>query len=152
RLIDSMPVVETLLRVGGGDVIHRVAAARAGSSVGDALEAVVVEITNGTADPIAVALAARPFGLSASAQHLGGDGFNNGGRITALELDAQTLNVSSGWERTVLFDRLPGDVVQRRRRHRLCRQAHRRSRGVNERANGRRERQHSRRSRRGAGR
>ncbi|WP_428117693.1 hypothetical protein [Candidatus Poriferisodalis sp.] len=111
RLIDSMPVVETLLRVGGGDVIHRVAAARAGSSVGDALEAVVVEITNGTAGPIAVALAARPFGLSASEQHVGGDGFNNGGRITALEVDAQTLTVSSGWERTVLFDRLPGDVV-----------------------------------------
>ena len=106
-----MPVVETVLRVGGGDVIHRVTAARAGSSNGEATEAVVVEITNGTAGPIAIALAARPFGLSASKQHFGGDGFRNGGRITVLEVDGQTLTVASECEREVLFDRFPGDVA-----------------------------------------
>ena len=111
RLIECMPVVETLLRVGGGDVIQRVAAARAGNSNGEALEAVVVEITNGTSGPIAVALAARPFALSASEQYGGSGGFHNGGWITALEVDGQTLTVTSGEKRTVLFDRLPGDVV-----------------------------------------
>ena len=86
-LVAGMPVVETLLPVGGGDVVHRVAAAGdASSTIGEATlrrayprrtgreasadaaiapEVFVVEIANRTPEPVAVALAVRPCNLGA---------------------------------------------------------------------------------------
>lgn len=63
RLIDDTPVVETSLRVPGGDVLHRACGARAGEH-----EIVVVEIENATAVPVAIALGVRawhPTGVAA---------------------------------------------------------------------------------------
>ena len=138
RLVDGMPVVETVLRVGGGDVVQRVAAARGASvrlddvqrhvkqqrgkqSAGDGTSAVpevfVVEITNRTPAPVAVALAARPCHLSAF-QHeddeiwewsnaWGIDKITVGGRVMTLD-DGHHHLVNRA---AVIFDRSPGDVV-----------------------------------------
>jgi hypothetical protein len=58
RRVDAAPVVETSMRVPGGDAIHRAYGVRDASG-GDLL---VVEIENATAIPFAVALALRPYG------------------------------------------------------------------------------------------
>ncbi|HEX4979417.1 MAG TPA: hypothetical protein VFV35_05060 [Acidimicrobiales bacterium] len=55
RLYEQTPVVDTKMRVPGGDVLHRVFA------VAEDEPLVVVEITNRTPSPIAVALAVRPY-------------------------------------------------------------------------------------------
>lgn len=55
RAVDGAPVVETSMRVPGGDAVHRTYAATAG---GEAW--VVVEVENRTAIPFAVAFAVRP--------------------------------------------------------------------------------------------
>ena len=56
RLVGDVPVVETLLRVPGGDVVWRVFGARpAGGG-----EALVVELENGTRSPVALAVAVEP--------------------------------------------------------------------------------------------
>lgn len=57
RREDDAPVVETAMRVPGGDVVHRVYAAQA-----DGGPALVVEITNDTPVPVAVALVVVPYG------------------------------------------------------------------------------------------
>ncbi|MDY7101219.1 MAG: hypothetical protein S0880_08530 [Actinomycetota bacterium] len=59
RLVDDTPVVETSLRVPGGDVVHRAAAARDL----DGCEVVVIEVENQSSVPVALALAVRPFDL-----------------------------------------------------------------------------------------
>lgn len=59
RLVDAAPVVETSLRVPGGDVVHRAAAARDL----DGCEVVVIEVENQSSIPVALALAIRPFDL-----------------------------------------------------------------------------------------
>ncbi|HEX7166973.1 MAG TPA: hypothetical protein VF230_08330, partial [Acidimicrobiales bacterium] len=56
RLVDDTPVVETAMRVPGGDAVHR-----AYVVAGDDEPLVVVEITNRTPTPFAVALAVRPY-------------------------------------------------------------------------------------------
>jgi hypothetical protein len=62
-LLDATPVVETRMRVPGGDAVHRAYAVRTpavpGRREGD--ELVVVEIANESAVPFAVALAVRPY-------------------------------------------------------------------------------------------
>lgn len=58
-LLGGSPVVETRLRVPGGDVAHRVSAVRAPTAEGGGA-LVVVEIENATPVPVAVALAVRP--------------------------------------------------------------------------------------------
>lgn len=58
-LIDDAPVVETRLRVPGGDVVQRVYGIRSQRMVGD--EWVVVEVENLTPVPCAVAFVVRPF-------------------------------------------------------------------------------------------
>lgn len=67
RLVGDAPVVETAMRVPGGDVLHRAYAARASSPGEDGStwddSAVVVEIENSSAVPVALALALRPVGL-----------------------------------------------------------------------------------------
>ncbi|HUQ39028.1 MAG TPA: hypothetical protein VM030_02655 [Acidimicrobiales bacterium] len=55
QLVGDGPLVETLMRVPGGDVAHRVYAVS-----GDE-ELVVVEIENRTPTPVAIALAVRPY-------------------------------------------------------------------------------------------
>lgn len=59
QLLGEAPVVETLLRVPGGDAVHRAYGVRAPREVGD--EWVVVEVENRTAVPFAVAFVVRPF-------------------------------------------------------------------------------------------
>lgn len=60
RLVGASPVVETAMRVPGGDVFHRVYAMRtAGPDGGD--ELVLVELENASSSPIAVALGVRPY-------------------------------------------------------------------------------------------
>ena len=56
RLVDDTPVVETVMRVPGGDAVHRVYAVAA-----DDEPMLVVEVTNSTPVPFAVAFAVRPY-------------------------------------------------------------------------------------------
>jgi hypothetical protein len=63
-LLGDAPVVETRIRVPGGDAVHRAYAARArdsGSAADGLDELVMVEIENQTTTPFAVALAVRPY-------------------------------------------------------------------------------------------
>ena len=60
RLVGDTPVVETAMRVPGGDVIERVYAARRSSTEGGG-ELVVAEVENATKVPVALALAVRPY-------------------------------------------------------------------------------------------
>lgn len=138
RLIDGMPVVETVLRVGGGDVVHRVAAARgvsyaqaggtpitspvrgspeAGAGSPRAPEVFVVEITNRTPEAVAVALAVRPCNLGAF-EHDDGQRWewSNEWAIGEIALDGCVLslgedNPAGAWQAQVIFDREPGDIV-----------------------------------------
>lgn len=59
-LVGDAPVVETRMRVPGGDMIHRAYAMKATAADGGD-ELVVVEIENDSAVPVAVALAVRPY-------------------------------------------------------------------------------------------
>ncbi|MCB0977031.1 MAG: hypothetical protein KDB02_06190 [Acidimicrobiales bacterium] len=59
QLLDRAPVVETLLRIPGGDAVHRAYGIRSPRDVGD--EWVVAEVHNATAIPFAVALVIRPM-------------------------------------------------------------------------------------------
>lgn len=59
HVLDRAPVVETLLRVPGGDAVHRAYGIRSPRPVGD--EWVVAEIENRTPVPFAVALVVRPL-------------------------------------------------------------------------------------------
>lgn len=72
RLVEGAPVVETSMRVPGGDAVQRVCAVRTGGGPGG----LVVEIENATPVPFAVALAVRPYGLDGPApiHHLCLDG------------------------------------------------------------------------------
>lgn len=54
QLVDDTPVVETSMRIPGGDAVQRVYAVPDGLAV--------IEITNDTPTPIAVGLAIRPYG------------------------------------------------------------------------------------------
>ena len=59
-LIGDSPVVETRMRVPGGDIIHRAYAIKATAADGGR-ELVIVEIENDSAVPVALALAVRPY-------------------------------------------------------------------------------------------
>jgi len=59
QLLDDAPVVETMVRIPGGDAVHRAYGVRSARQVGD--EWVVVEIENATPVPFAVALVIRPM-------------------------------------------------------------------------------------------
>ena len=56
RLVDGAPVVETAMRVPGGDIVATAWAAQA-----SAAEVVVVDVANATPVPVALALAVRPY-------------------------------------------------------------------------------------------
>ncbi len=138
RLVDGMPVVETVLRIGGGDVVHRVAAARGASvrlddtqrhvkqqrgkrTTGDGTSAVpevfVMEISNHTPAPVAVALATRPYHLGAF-EHEDNEiwEWSNAWCIDEISVDDRVMTLDDGFRRAVgraavIFDRAPGDVV-----------------------------------------
>lgn len=59
RLIDASPVVETAMRIPGGDAIQRVYAMRR-SSLDNGGELVIVEVENRSKVPVAMAFAIRP--------------------------------------------------------------------------------------------
>ena len=60
RLVGDAPVVETAMRIPGGDVLQRVYAVRAAARDGGG-ELVVVEVENATPVPVALAVALRPY-------------------------------------------------------------------------------------------
>jgi hypothetical protein len=60
RLVDATPVVETALRIPGGDAVQRVYGIRRSSAEGGG-ELVVVEIENRSKLPVALALGVRPY-------------------------------------------------------------------------------------------
>jgi hypothetical protein len=60
RLVDVSPVVETAMRIPGGDAVQRVFAVQRSSTEGGG-ELVVVEIENQSKVPVALALAVRPY-------------------------------------------------------------------------------------------
>ncbi len=62
RLVEDAPVVETVVRIPGGDLVHRTWAVAAGEGVPEG-GAVVVELENASPVPVAVALALRPFNV-----------------------------------------------------------------------------------------
>ena len=64
RSVDHAPVVETVMRVHGGDVVHRAFAA-AGP---DSEPWLIVEVENRTAAAVAIALAVRPWGPTGAAR------------------------------------------------------------------------------------
>jgi hypothetical protein len=90
-LVEDSPVVETRQRVPGGDIVHRVHAA-VGTGVLGGREAVVVELTNATPVPVAVALAVSP------------DDLGEGGSVHRLvPHDRRRIGVDGAW--TLLLDR-----------------------------------------------
>ena len=136
RLVDGMPVVETVLRL-GGDVVHRVAAARgAAVQLGDAErhvtrrdkraqgdgasvvpEVFVIEIANRTPAPVAVALAARPCHLGAF-EHANDEiwEWSNAWGIGEILVDGRVMTLGDGHHHAanraaVVFDRVPGDMA-----------------------------------------
>jgi hypothetical protein len=60
RLVDGTPVIETAMRVPGGDVVHRAFAVPGP----DGRSLAVIEVENLTPTPVALALAVRPYGPS----------------------------------------------------------------------------------------
>ena len=91
RLIDGAPVVETVIRAAGGDLIHRVYAARGDS------EYLIVEVDNQATRPVALAWAIRPY------DHLGG------GRVENIGLEDRTLYIDG--QVGVICGRTPGRLV-----------------------------------------
>lgn len=95
-LIGDSPVVETRMRVPGGDMIHRTYAINATAADGGR-DLVIVEIENDSAVPVAVALGVRPYdieGLSA---------------IERIELDGSTVTVDG--RVAMLLPKAPNEVV-----------------------------------------
>jgi hypothetical protein len=60
-LVEDSPVVETTMRIPSGELVHRAWAVAAGGGVPRG-GAVIVELTNSSPVPVALALAIRPFG------------------------------------------------------------------------------------------
>ena len=139
RLVAGMPVVETALPVsGGGDVVHRVAAAGeappaahwatprahprrvgAGESADGSTvpEVFVVEIANNTPAPVDVALAVRPYHLGAF-EIADADiwEWSNLWAIDEITVDGRMLTLDDGGRHgfglaCVMLDRDPSDIV-----------------------------------------
>ncbi len=91
RLLANSPVVETAMRIPGGDVVQRVYA------VSGARDLVVIEVENQTPTPVALALAVRPFHL------------DRAGRIRRLRLDGATVAVED--EPALFLPRRPARIA-----------------------------------------
>lgn len=92
-LVGGSPVVETRLRVPGGDAVHRAYAAR--SQAGE--EAIVVEVENRSRLPFAVVLALRPHDQTAL------------GRIGSVTLDGTSVLVDG--ELALVLPKSPGRIA-----------------------------------------
>jgi hypothetical protein len=103
RLVDHAPVVETIMGVGSGEVIHRVFVS------GGAAEHIVVEIENKTDDAIAVALGPRPYDHDSQVR-CDGVTFENG----SIFVDGQgVVSVEREPGQVLLSSQLDGDVAMR---------------------------------------
>ncbi len=80
RLVRDTPVVETVARIPGGELVHRAWAVAAGEGVPDG-GAVVVELENASPVPVAVAFAIRPFNALGRAS------------VSAITLDGLVVSV-----------------------------------------------------------
>jgi hypothetical protein len=92
--IDDQPVIETALRVGDGDAVHRVYAVPGDREIGDV---VVIEIENASSEPIAVALAVRPADCASI------------GVIDALEFEGSTIRVNE--QPVIVLPRVPSEYA-----------------------------------------
>jgi hypothetical protein len=92
-LLGGSPVVETRLRVPGGDAVHRAYAARSQSGA----EAIVVEVENRSRLPFALALALRPYDQTSL------------GRIGSIALDGTTVTIDG--EVALVLPRSPGRIA-----------------------------------------
>ncbi|MDZ7675840.1 MAG: hypothetical protein U5K30_12335 [Acidimicrobiales bacterium] len=95
-LVDDTPVVETRMRVPGGDIVHRSYAMRETAADGGR-DLAIVEIENASAVPVALALAVRPYdveGLSV---------------IERIELHGETVTVDG--RVAMLLPREPNQVA-----------------------------------------
>lgn len=84
RPVDAAPVIETSMRVPGGDVVHRAFGVRATSPTDDGIwddSAVVVELENQTAVPVAAAVVIRPLTLAGA------------GEVRSVEVDGSVVRV-----------------------------------------------------------
>jgi len=85
-LLDDSPVVETRLRIPGGDAVQRTY----GFVARDGSQRLVVEVANDSAVPVAVAVAVRPFGPTGPAHPPGSMGAGGIGRL-GLNPDERTV-------------------------------------------------------------
>jgi hypothetical protein len=118
RLVDNTPVVETWMRVPGGDAVHRAYAVKAGADL------VVVEIENRSPVPFAVALVvgppARAIELGSGNRTIGVDG------CIAIDLPTRPLRMAGSTggedqvERVVTEGGARGDLRLLRSRRRLA--------------------------------
>jgi hypothetical protein len=92
RLLDGTPVVETAMRVPGGDVLHRAY----GFHSTELGPCIAVEIENRTAVPVALALAVRPY------HPLGRTA------VTAIAVDGPVVHVDG--RPAVLLPRAPAEI------------------------------------------
>lgn len=93
-LVEDAPVVETRMRVAGGDVVHRAYAVRLGHR-----EVAAVELENSTAVPIAVALAIRPFNPTGLAS------------IASISLDESRTSASVDGFEVLMFGKAPSQLI-----------------------------------------
>jgi len=94
RCIDDMPVVETAMRVPGGDVLHRAYGALAATA-----EMLVVEVENASAVPVAVAFSIRPYGPTGRAE------------VRRIELDASAERLSVDGREALVFPKAPAQMA-----------------------------------------
>lgn len=95
-LVRGTPVVETAMRVPGGDVLHRCCVVRLPSAEGGG-DAVLIEVENRTGIPFALALALRPFDAS--------------GRVAVRSVSQAGAALVADARTSLLLQRLPNRVV-----------------------------------------
>jgi hypothetical protein len=91
RLVDQTPVLETIFRVGGGEIIHRCYAARSSD------EYAVIEIENASPTPVAIGMAVRPYDLTGA------------GRVSQISLVENTVVVDG--VQAFAANRPPGQLI-----------------------------------------
>lgn len=115
HLVGDAPVVETLVRIPGGDAVQRVYGVRSPRAVGD--EWVVVEVENCTPVPFAVALVLRPFmadviGAASAITVEPTDGGRGRGMAHLVRVDGRpALVLPRRPARLAVGSRVEGDVV-----------------------------------------
>ncbi len=91
RRLGPGPVIETSMRIPSGDAVTTVYGSRSASENGEAVDVVVVEITNRSPVPVAVAMAIRPYRSTGEY----GAGLESQRSSVAIEqLDATTISIA----------------------------------------------------------